>query len=224
MNREIIEMEAPPFASVRPRAVEWEVPTQQPPTVLNVGCGGKGLGLPIWYDGWEVIRLDIDPHVEPDIEMDARNIGLLTDRYDAVFCSHNLEHFTTHDAGVVVRGMRHVIKASGFVDIHVPDIGTILQMAGDQGWDLDTFLYQSAGGPICVRDVLYGYERQTEFADHPEYMLHRNGYSARTLTMILQWCGFAHIYAATNQFDLRVVAFNEEPNRERLASVGLVVE
>lgn len=193
-------------------------------TVLNVGAGKKGVFLPPWFDDWQHVRLDIDPGVSPDILIDAREIGSLPGRYDAVYCSHNLEHYSPHDASVVVRGMRRVLKPDGFADILVPDVGSLLQQAGPNGWDLDTFLYQSTGGPILVRDILYGYERQIEYAEHPEYMMHKNAFSARTLSMLLSWCGFAHVFLASMNLDLRGVGFNAEPSDEVLAGIGLARE
>lgn len=191
--------------------------------VLNVGSGGKSAALPSWFNGWDVTRLDIDPKVEPDLLMDARDIKTLDDKFDAVYCSHNLEHYTPHDGGVVVRGVRHVLEPHGFVDIHVPDVGTVLQQAGANGWDLDTFLYQSPAGPICIRDVIYGHERQIELAEH-SYMLHRNAFSVRTLSLLLGWCGFGFVYASSAGFDLRCVGFTVEPGAAQLASIGLAKE
>lgn len=193
-------------------------------TVLNIGAGGANIQIPPWYDGWEVIRLDIDPLVSPDILLDARNVGSLPGRYDAVFSSHNLEHYTPSDAGVVLRGMISVLKPDGFADIFVPDVGTVLEKAGSNGWDLDTFLYQSAAGPICVRDVIYGYSTQIELAQHPEYMTHKNGFSRHTLSLVMKWCGFAHTLTTSSGYDLRCVGFRAMPTDEQLAAIGLVLE
>lgn len=196
----------------------------QPTTVLNVGSGKAGVPLPKWYDGWDVVRLDIDPRVAPDILMDARELVKFERTFDACYSSHNLEHFSTHDGGIVIRGMRHVLKPGGFVDVSVPDVGGLLQQAGERGWDLDTFMYQSSGGPICVRDMLYGYERQSEFSDHPEYMVHKNAFSARTLHLLLSWCGFGAVFVAPSDFQLRAVAFDSDPGNDALKALGLVRE
>lgn len=188
--------------------------------LLNVGCGGKNSKIPPWFDGWDVVRLDIDPKVEPDLLMDARGISSLDACFDAVFCSHNLEHYDMHDAGIVVRGMYHVLNEHGFADVVVPNIGLLLKQTS-KTLDLDTFLYHSHAGPISVRDLLYGYERQREFSNHPEYMLHRNGFSGRTLSLLLKWCDFGAVYTAEMGWDLRAVGFKREPGIDRLASIGL---
>src|SRR4051794_6432228 len=96
--------------------------------VLNIGGGDKAVTIPAHFDGWQHDRLDIDPSVKPEIVMDARE--LLTrpaGEYDAVYCCHNLEHYHRHDAVRVVRGMHHVLKAEGFAEVVLPDIGQVFR-------------------------------------------------------------------------------------------------
>ena len=62
--------------------------------VLNVGGNSKAIPLPPQYAGFEHILLDIDPSGNPDVVCDARQLDTLTaDQYDAIYCSHNLEHY-----------------------------------------------------------------------------------------------------------------------------------
>lgn len=192
--------------------------------LLNVGSGGKNTQIPPWYAGWDVVRLDVDPKVAPDILMDARKVGSLPGRYDAIYCSHNLEHYSPSDGIKVVKGMLKVLDTNGFADIRVPDVGEVMEQYGQCGWDLDTVLYQSSAGPICVRDMLYGFERQIECAEHPEFMMHKNAFSGRTLELLLKWCGFYPVYTTSSGYDLRCVGFKAEPSDEMLASIGLVRE
>ena len=66
--------------------------------VLNVGGYNKAVRIPAHYDGWEHLLLDIDPHGNPDIVCDARELTSLEPHmFDAVYCSHNLEHYYSHD-------------------------------------------------------------------------------------------------------------------------------
>jgi predicted SAM-dependent methyltransferase len=91
--------------------------------VLNVGGNSKAIALPPVYQGWENVLLDIDPKGQPDVLCDARELaGLAGGEYDAVYCSHNLEHYHRHDVPKVLAGFRHVLKAEGFAHIRVPDM------------------------------------------------------------------------------------------------------
>ena len=93
--------------------------------VLNVGGGSKQIQLPFAYDGFEHVLLDIDPRGSPDIVCDARNLTTLdAGQFDAVYCSHNLEHYYRHDVQKVLTGFLHVLKDNGFVHIQVPDTGS----------------------------------------------------------------------------------------------------
>jgi len=48
--------------------------------LLNVGGGSKSIKLPLEYDGYEHLLLDIDPTGKPDIILDGRNLIELPDR------------------------------------------------------------------------------------------------------------------------------------------------
>ncbi len=68
------------------------------PVVLNVGGNNKNILLPQIYAGWEHILLDIDPAGKPDLALDARLLGTIAPaQFDAIFCSHNLEHYYRHE-------------------------------------------------------------------------------------------------------------------------------
>ena len=83
--------------------------------VLNVGGNNKDIGLPEIYNAWDQILLDIDPSGKPDICCDAREMMQLESSvYDAIYCSHNLEHYFEHDAEYVLEGFLHVLKPQGF--------------------------------------------------------------------------------------------------------------
>src|SRR5438045_373142 len=62
--------------------------------VLNVGGGNKAIELPRQYVGFQHVLLDIDSRGSPDIVGDARQLAALDgSQFDAVYCSHNLEHY-----------------------------------------------------------------------------------------------------------------------------------
>jgi SAM-dependent methyltransferase len=191
--------------------------------VLNVGSGGRGSQMPQIYANWDVVWLDLNPTFQPDLLMDARDLGTLEPgQFDAVFSSHCLEHIYPHELRAVIHGMWHVLKADGFVDISVPNIGRLLELVHERGLDLDSHVYDSPGGPICVRDMIWGYSRHQEYTHRPELNLHKNGFSQRTLGQLLINSDFPAAYMVSNDLDLRVIGFKQPPGNERLVALGLV--
>src|SRR4051812_19685562 len=96
--------------------------------VLNVGGQSKQIPIPAYYNGWRHDILDIDPACKPEICLDARLLHTLAPaQYDAIYCSHNLEHYHRHEGAVVLRGFQHVLKPGGFADIRVPDLEVVFR-------------------------------------------------------------------------------------------------
>ncbi len=180
--------------------------------VLNVGGNSKDIPLPPQYQGWEHILLDIDPRGKPDIVCDARELSRLPrSEYDAVYCSHNLEHYYRHDVTKVIRGIFHVLKEDGFAHVRVPDIGELIQTVVRQGMDIDDFLYQSPAGPITVRDVLYGYGLEIERSGN-DFFAHKTGFTRKSLIAILSGCGFPYVFTGTGNLEIIAFAFKDKPN------------
>jgi hypothetical protein len=180
--------------------------------VLNVGGNNKNIPLPPHYGGWEHILLDIDPRGAPDIVCDARQLlGLPGAQFDAVYCSHNLEHYYRHDAAKVLLGFVHVLKSHGFTEIRVPDIGELMQIVAGRGLDIDDFLYQSPAGPITVRDVLYGYGVEIERSGQ-EFFAHKTGFTRASLTALLNRCGFSFVFSGSGNLEIVAYGFKNPPD------------
>ena len=95
--------------------------------VLNVGGASKDIPIPAHYTGWNHLLLDIDARRNPDVLCDARELELLeANQFDAIYCSHNLEHYYKHDGARVLRGFLHVLKADGFAEVAVPDLKVVV--------------------------------------------------------------------------------------------------
>ncbi len=119
--------------------------------VLNVGGGSKATPIPEYFTGWKHDLLDIDARGNPDLVCDARELlSLEPGQYDAIYCSHNLEHCYRHDGRRVLQGFMHILKDEGFAEIRVPDIALVIAAVQQQQLDLDDVLYVSAAGPITV--------------------------------------------------------------------------
>jgi len=189
--------------------------------VLNVGGNSKAIPLPSQYEGWEHVLLDIDPKGSPDVVCDARELSSLSSAtYDSVYCSHNLEHYYYHDAIKVLAGFVHVLKADGFALIRVPDLGEVMRVVVEKNMDIDDVLYQSASGPITVRDVIYGYGVEIERSGN-EFYAHKTGFTQKSLITILQSAGFSSIFFGTGNLDIVAIAFINTPSEDAKKLLGI---
>ena len=191
--------------------------------VLNVGGGSKSIRIPTHYDGWEHVLLDIDRRGGANIVCDARKLASMpAGQFDAVYCSHNLEHYYPHDTARVLQGFLHVLKADGFAEIKVPDIQAVVQKLVQSGMDIDDVLYQSAIGPITLHDVLFGYGKEIEESGQ-DYFAHKRGFTPKSLQRALEGMGFAatFVFAAPEAFEVRAIAFKSEPTAEQRRALNL---
>lgn len=190
--------------------------------MLNVGGGSKAKPIPPHYAGWEHVLLDLDPSGGPDIVCDGRELGTLAPRqFDAVYCSHNLEHYHRHEAPRVLAGFIHVLKPDGFAEIRVPDIERVMKHVATSGLDIEAPLYQSAAGPMSAHDVIYGWGREIE-ASGQDFYAHKTGYTPAMLFRALQNAGFADAFVIlVNTFEILAYAFVAPPSGAQKAMLGL---
>src|ERR1700687_1151786 len=204
-----------------PADVQGEVDLK--PRVLNVGGGSKDIPLPPHYGNWRHDLLDIDPKGKPDVVCDARELHTLAaGQYDAVYCSHNLEHYYPHDGPKVLKGFLHVLKPDGFAEIRVSDLNSVMKRVVESNLDIEDVLYQSPGGPILVRDVFYGWGKQVE-ASRADFYVRKIGFRALYLEGMLRRSGFSNVYVfvAEDAFEIRAVAFKKEPTPSQRVLLGL---
>lgn len=182
---------------------------------LNVGGNSKKTPIPPYFVGWKHDLLDIDPRGNPDVLMDARELrSLPAGGYDAVYCSHNLEHYHRADGAIVLDGFAHVLKDDGFADIRVPDVLAVMKHVVQHNMDLDDSLYKSSAGPIMVRDVLYGFSRQVEQMSNP-FFAHKTGFSPQSLIKFVGGHGFAsYVLLSHEPFEITAYLFKRPPTRE----------
>lgn len=186
--------------------------------VLNVGGGSKRTPIPGYFSGWQHDLLDIDPRGEPDIVCDARELEKLPGGlYDAVHCSHNLEHYYRHDGLRVVRGFHHILNDTGFAEVFVPDFAQVMDALRDRQLELDDVLYQSAAGPITAHDIVYGLQSEIQNSGQ-DFYAHKTGFTPRSLVKILSDGGFAKVFISTNRpLEVHALAFKTEPTEEQYA-------
>jgi SAM-dependent methyltransferase len=191
--------------------------------VLDVGGGHRDVALPKHYAAWRRLMLDINPNADPDVLLDARALGSLpAAQFDAVYCSHNLEHYREHEVAQVLAGFAHVLKPAGFVEIRVPDIQWIARELVENGRELDDTLYTSPAGPIRALDVLYGHSGTIERTG-VDFFAHKTGFTRRTLRRALEAAGFSHAYflAPLGRYEIRTVALRAAPGEPHRALFGI---
>jgi len=191
---------------------------------LNVGGGSKDAPLPSVYAEWDHVLLDIDPAASPDVCMDARELKKLeAGTFDAVYCSHNLEHYYAHDVARVLQGFRHVLNDEGFAEIRVPDMGALFKEVVRRKLDMDDELYMSTRGPVLVKDVIYGYGPEIQ-ASGVDFYAHRTGFTRKSLTAALKSAGFTKFAAAgPRQREIAVFAFINMPGPALAQQLGLTL-
>jgi SAM-dependent methyltransferase len=189
--------------------------------VLNVGGNNKAIAISKHFAGWTHVLLDIDPRGKPDIVCDARKLTTLSASiYDAVYCSHNLEHYFAHDVPKVLAGFHHVLKTDGFAEIRVPDIAQLMRTVVEKDLDLLDVIYQSPAGPVRVRDVLYGFGPEIERSGQ-DFYAHKTGFSAKSLALALRESAFPHQVMLRGNLEIRCYAFKTKPGMEQLDALGL---
>jgi predicted SAM-dependent methyltransferase len=186
--------------------------------VINVGCGPKPSRLhSMFHSGWQEVRLDVDPGVEPDLVGSISDMrGLVPDAsFDAVWSSHNIEHLYAHEVGPALCEFRRILRPDGFALITCPDIQRIAEFVA--AGKLDQPLYHSPAGPIAPLDMIFGHSRSIE--EGFVYMAHRTGFTAEMLGRRLVEAGFRECRIGRgNHYDLWALALMPEANNLELSA------
>lgn len=193
------------------------------PAVLNVGGNSKSIPIPAHYGSWRHLLLDISPSDDADIVMDAKKLqNLPAQQFDAIYCSHNLEHYYQHDVKTVLAGFAHVLKPDGFAEIHVPDIRNVLKRFIESGMEINDVLYVSPSGPITVHDVIYGWGKEIEESGE-DFFAHKTGFTEASLMAALNNAGFNQVWIleSDNEFAIGALAFKQSPTPTQRTLLGL---
>lgn len=147
--------------------------------LLHVGCGGDS--IPAWLSQYDEIRLDIDPSHNPHIVADMVSLGDIGP-FDAVYCSHALEHLSPHDVPVALGEFIRVLAPNGAIILFVPDLEGV--EANDEP------LFDSPAGPIAGLDLIYGFRKMLK---EKPYMAHKTGFVQSSLHKALIDAGFSQV-------------------------------
>lgn len=163
-------------------------------SVLNAGAGPRSnSGLPRCFrtPDWTEVRLDLDAGVEPDV------VGSVTDlrshfgdgTFDAIWCSHNLEHLHDHEVSLAIAAFRRVLKPDGFAVVTCPDLEAVAESLLAIG--LDGKAYDAPVGPITVHDMIFGHGGS--IAGGNGFMAHRTGFTQDRLGAKATEAGFGGV-------------------------------
>ena len=177
--------------------------------------------MPPHYQQWQQCYLDIDTRWNPDILCDARELTTQkAGSFDAIFCSHNLEHYYTHDVGKVLAGFLHVLVPEGFAEIKVPDLRMVMQAMLERNLDIDEPLYISPAGPISTLDVIYGFGAEIERTGN-DFFAHKTGFTPTSLQRVLNASGFPFVFLAKGSLEVSALAFRQTPTAQQRQMFGL---
>ena len=174
--------------------------------VLHVGCGplaGQKLHQTFSGDGWQEVRLDINPGAHPDIVASITDMSVLdAASFDALYSSHNLEHLAPHELPDALKEFFRVLNPGGFALITLPDLEQAAEYIA--AGKAEEMVLMTDKGPITPLDILYGF--RPFLATNP-FMAHRFGYTAETLRCALIDAGFAHVVVERDgEFNLWAIA------------------
>jgi predicted SAM-dependent methyltransferase len=191
--------------------------------LLHVACGHATINtLPVsgFRDlGWQEVRLDADPSVQPDVVGSMVDMSAVPDGFaDAIYSSHGIEHLYWHDVPRALAEFYRVLKDDGFAVITCPDLQAAAQMIAEDR--LFETAYPSPAGPITPFDILYSY--RPFVAANPEWMSHHCGFTLTTLNAVLREAGFPLVYGfrRAGGFDLWVLASKSPRSEAEMAAMA----
>ena len=160
---------------------------------LHLGCGRltKLYSTPEFKtNSWDEVRVDIDESVNPDIIASMTDLSVIeSNKFDAVYSSHNIEHLFAHEVPIALKEMHRVLNDDGYLIITCPDLVSVCSEVAEG--KLTVPLYQSSLGPISAIDILYGLRSDISKGNH--YMAHNCGFTGPVLYSTLEGCGFTSI-------------------------------
>ena len=152
--------------------------------VLEIGANLKPQANLIWPHA-RITYLDIDPEFKPDIVADAAHLpGNLAGKFDAIFSSHVLEHFSYRDTVDVLVGWGKCLKKCGRVVTIVPS----LEWAAKE-------IMTGNPSPVVWPHLFAGNSSQY---DH-----HLNGFTQQSLKLDFEKAGYEIDFLGWSEYYLR---------------------
>ena len=142
------------------------------------------------FDGWETLRVDIDPNCEPDIVASIIDMAQIPTGYvDAVWATHSVEHLFWHEVGVALAEFYRILADDGFACLVVPDLQAIGELIATDR--MHEPIYVSASGPVTAHDMVFGFG--TAIGQGRISMAHRCGFTPSLMLRRLNEVPFEEI-------------------------------
>ena len=159
--------------------------------VLNAGSGSATGVIHPAFDpsAWKEMRIDIDASTTPDLLGSISDMrGVVEDgSFDAVWCSHCIEHLHDHEVLPALREFRRILSDAGFAIVSCPNLDAIAKLLVSE--DIESVAYVAPAGPIRLLDMIFGHSPSIE-AGHV-HMAHKTGFTADRLGRLATRAGFA---------------------------------
>jgi len=94
--------------------------------VLEVGIGNGLVHRYLRHRGVDVVTVDVNPMLEPDILADVTDLPLRTGGFEVILCAEVLEHLEFADVGQALSELRRVARRA--VVLFVPDAGRCMRV------------------------------------------------------------------------------------------------
>lgn len=180
------------------------------PRYLYIGSGA-GSSSHRLFEGYDEIRVDIDPNVTPAIVADCTALPLADASVEGVLTCHMLEHLHPNKLAVCMAESFRVLTEDGFCVAAVPDFELACHVVA--AGDPDTIVYDVPGGPISALDMIYGWRL---LSNDNDFMTHRNGFTTKTLRAAFEGAGFVDVEVARRRHMCDLHAIGRKPIQETL--------
>lgn len=171
--------------------------------ILDVGSGPNS-ALASLYPDAEVVRLDADDALSPDVVMDLTSDEFQAwgpEPFDLIWMSHVMEHLSYRDALAVARKLGALLSAGGQLHVKVPSLE----------WAAEQILWET-NNPAVPFHIFGGQFNPWQF--------HKSGYTMTSLRQLVAAGAGLRVGAATREM-FQIGVGGDTYDAEQLYVVGV---